>query len=201
MIETINFEKLNGLVPVVVQDAESLQVAMVGFMNEDALRETLSSKKVTFWSRSKSKLWQKGESSGHYLEVLSIETDCDHDALLIKVKTHGPVCHTGKHTCFGDQYQTILPSTILEQLEGILEQRKTASPNHSYTAKLYSEGTSKIAQKLGEEAIETILAAIENNKKHLAEEAADLLYHLLVLLHNQGMSLHDVCSELKQRMK
>lgn len=201
MIEKVNFDKMSGLVPVVVQDADSLQVTMVGFMNREALQETLRTNRVTFWSRTKSKLWQKGETSGHYLEVVSIHLDCDNDALLIKAKTNGPVCHTGNHTCFGEKEQVVNFWSILENLEKTLEQRKNADPADSYTAKLYSEGLARITQKVGEEAIETIIAALEQNDQRFIEETADLLYHLLVLLHFQEKSLKHVTEELKRRMK
>lgn len=201
MIEKVNFDKMNGLVPVVVQDADSLQVTMVGFMNREALQETLKTNRVTFWSRTKSKLWQKGETSGHYLDVVSIHLDCDNDAILIKAKTNGPVCHTGNHTCFGEKEQAASQWSILENLEKTIEQRKNADPSHSYTAKLYSEGLTRIAQKVGEEAIETIIAALKQNDQRFIEETADLLYHLLVLLHYQEKSLKHVTDELKKRMK
>lgn len=201
MIEQLNFEKLGGLIPVVIQDAESLQVVMVGYMNKEALQKTLDTKRVTFWSRSRQQLWQKGETSGHYLEPLSFQIDCDNDALLIKVKTHGPVCHTGNHSCFGEQAQTISPATVLEKLERIIEDRKNADPQKSYTARLFAEGLSRIAQKVGEEAVETILAGMEHNNQRLTEEAADLLYHLLVLLHERNTALADVTRELQKRMK
>lgn len=200
MIDTLNFEKLGGILPVVVQDAETLQVLMVGFMNKEALQRTLDERRVTFWSRTRNRLWQKGEISGHFLEVVSLHIDCDNDALLIKVKTHGPVCHTGHYTCFGDE-QLLQPGVVLQALEKIIEQRKTTMPEGSYTSKLFSEGVSRIAQKVGEEAVETIIAAMQNDKKRLAEESADLLFHLLVLLRQQSMSLQDITDELRRRMK
>lgn len=200
MIDTLNFEKLGGILPVVVQDAETLQVLMVGFMNKEALQRTLDERRVTFWSRTRNRLWQKGEISGHFLEVVSLHVDCDNDALLIKVKTHGPVCHTGHYTCFGDE-QLLQPGVVLQALEKIIEQRKTTMPEGSYTSKLFSEGVSRIAQKVGEEAVETIIAAMQNDKKRLAEESADLLFHLLVLLRQQSMSLQDITDELRRRMK
>lgn len=201
MIETLDFEKLGGLIPVVVQDAESLQVVMLGFMNKEALQKTLTDKRVTFWSRSRQQLWQKGETSGHYLEPISFQIDCDNDTLLIKAKTHGPVCHTGNHSCFGDKQQTLFPTLILESLEQTIDGRKNADPQKSYTARLFSEGLSRIAQKVGEEAVETIVASMEHNNQRIAEEAADLLYHLLVLLHERNMTLADVTRELQKRMK
>ncbi len=200
MIDTLNFEKLGGILPVVVQDAETLQVLMVGFMNKEALQRTLDERCVTFWSRTRNRLWQKGETSGHFLEVVSLHVDCDNDALLIKAKTHGPVCHTGHYTCFGDE-QLLQPGVVLQALEKIIEQRKTTMPEGSYTSKLFSEGVSRIAQKVGEEAVETIIAAMQNDKKRLAEESADLVYHLLVLLCQQGMSLQDITDELRRRMR
>ncbi len=200
-IESINFDKLNGIIPVVVQDIDTLQVVMVGFMNKEALQKTLESNRVTFWSRSKQKLWEKGETSGHFLDVVSVLTDCDNDALLIMARTNGPVCHTGNHSCFGDKIQHFSGGQILDKLEKIIEYRKATMPEQSYTAKLFSDGINRISQKVGEEAIEIIIEALNNNKKRIIEESADLLYHLIVLLCDRNISLTEVGNELQQRMK
>ncbi len=200
MIEQLNFKKMEGLVPAVIQDARTGQVLMVGFMNKEAVQKTAGEKKVTFWSRTKKRLWQKGETSGNYLEVVSMHSDCDTDALLIKANPHGPVCHTGSFTCFGENE---LPQGIhvLAELENIIADRKKNMPEGSYTSKLFSEGTARIAQKVGEEGVETALAAVQNDNPKLAEETADLLYHMIVLLRQQNMSLADVADVLHKRMK
>jgi phosphoribosyl-ATP pyrophosphohydrolase/phosphoribosyl-AMP cyclohydrolase len=198
--DKLNFEKLNGLVPAVVQDSQTRQVLMVGFMNREALEKTLADKKVTFWSRTKKRLWQKGETSGNYLEFVSIQTDCDNDSVLIKAIPHGPVCHTNQFTCFGEDEMKDVGS-VLSKLEEIIRERQRTMPEGSYTSKLFKEGTPRIAQKVGEEGVEVALAAVLGDKKHLTEESADLLYCLLVLLCQQGMVLKDVTSELRKRMK
>lgn len=200
MIDKLNFEKLNGLIPAVVQDSQTRQVLMIGFMNREALEKTLADKKVTFWSRTRKRLWQKGETSGNYLEVISVQNDCDNDSVLIRAKPQGPVCHTGKHTCFGED-ELKEAKDILSKLESIIRERKKTLPENSYTAKLFEAGTLKIAQKVGEEAVEVAISAVSGDKKRLTEESADLLYHLLVLLQQKDMSLIDVVEELKSRMK
>jgi len=207
VIESLNFKKLNGLVPAVVQDARSHQVLMVGFMNREALDKTMADKKVTFWSRTKQRLWQKGETSGNYLEFVSMQTDCDNDSLLVKAIPHGPVCHTNQFTCFGeDEMKNQQDSfgnagSILSRLEEIIRDRQQNMPEGSYTAKLFKEGAPRIAQKVGEEGVEVAIAAVLGDKKRLAEESADLMYNLLVLLRQQGMTLEDVTEELRKRMK
>jgi phosphoribosyl-ATP pyrophosphohydrolase/phosphoribosyl-AMP cyclohydrolase len=198
--DKLNFEKLNGLVPAVVQDSQTRQVLMVGFMNREALEKTLSDKKVTFWSRTKKRLWQKGETSGNYLEFVSIQTDCDNDSVLIKAIPHGPVCHTNQFTCFGEDEMKDAGS-VLSKLEEIIRERQRTMPEGSYTSKLFKEGTPRIAQKVGEEGVEVALAAVLGDKKRFTEESADLLYCLLVLLRQQGMALEDVTTELRKRMK
>ncbi len=200
MIEKLNFEKLNGFVPAVVQDSRTNQVLMVGFMNKDALEKTLADKKVTFWSRTKQRLWQKGETSGNYLEFVSASIDCDNDSLLIKAIPHGPICHTNQFTCFGEDEKTDV-GIILCRLEEIIKSRKENLPEGSYTSKLFKEGTPRIAQKIGEEGVEVALAAVLSDKKRLTEETADLIYHLIVLLSQQGMTLENIAEELKKRMK
>jgi phosphoribosyl-ATP pyrophosphohydrolase/phosphoribosyl-AMP cyclohydrolase len=200
VLDKLNFEKLNGLVPAVIQDARTNQMLMVGFMNREALDKTLANKKVTFWSRTKQRLWQKGETSGNFLEFVSLQTDCDNDSLLIKAIPHGPVCHTSQFTCFGED-EMMNVGTVLCRLEEIILDRQQKMPEGSYTAKLFKEGAPRIAQKVGEEGVEVALAGVLGDKKRLTEESADLLYNLLVLLRQQGLSLEDVTKELQKRMK
>jgi phosphoribosyl-AMP cyclohydrolase / phosphoribosyl-ATP pyrophosphohydrolase len=199
-METLNFEKLGGLVPAVIQDTRSHQVLMVGFMNREALEKTLADKKVTFWSRTKKRLWQKGETSGNFLEFVSLQTDCDNDSLLIKAIPHGPVCHTNQFTCFGED-ETADAGSVLSRLEETIRSRKQTMPEGSYTSKLFKEGTPRIAQKVGEEGVEVALASVLGEKKKFTEESADLLYHLLVLLCQMDLTLADVTKELQNRMK
>ena len=199
-MDKLNFEKLGGLVPAVIQDVRTNQVLMVGFMNSEALEKTLADKKVTFWSRTKKRLWQKGETSGNYLEYVSMQTDCDNDSLLIKAIPHGPVCHTNRFTCFGED-ETIDAGNVLRRLEETIRSRKQLMPEGSYTSILFKEGTPRIAQKVGEEGVEVALASVLGDKKRLTEESADLLYHLLVLLRQQDLTLDDVTKELQSRMK
>jgi phosphoribosyl-ATP pyrophosphohydrolase/phosphoribosyl-AMP cyclohydrolase len=200
MIDKLNFGKLNGLVPAVIQDASTSQVLMAGFMNREAVEKTLTDGFVTFWSRTKSRLWRKGETSGNTLAVVSIAVDCDGDALLIKARPAGPVCHTGSFTCFGEE-EGRSDISALEQLETIIRERAQTLPESSYTASLIRSGTARIAQKVGEEAVETVVAAIQKNREGVKAEAADLVYHLLVLLHDQKVSLQEVSEVLKARMK
>ncbi len=199
MIDTIDFNKQNGLVPAIVQDADSRQVLMLGYMNREALEKTLQSKKITFWSRTRQSLWQKGEISGNTLALVSIQTDCDNDALLIKARPSGPVCHTGKHTCF-DEEKLNDDINVLIKLESIILQRKQTMPEKSYTASLLRKGIPAITQKVVEEAVETIVAALNQGPERIREESADLLYHLLVLLAAKDIKLVDVFEELKKRM-
>ena len=199
-MEPINFEKLGGLVPAVIQDVRTNQVLMVGFMNSEALEKTIADKKITFWSRTKKRLWQKGETSGNYLEYVSLQQDCDNDSLLIKAIPHGPVCHTNLFTCFGED-ELGEGNSVLHRLEEIIRNRKQTMPEGSYTSKLFTEGTPRIAQKVGEEGVEVALASVLGDKKRLIEESADLLFHLLVLLRQQDLTLDDVTKELQNRMK
>lgn len=199
MIDTVNFDKLQGLVPAIIQDSKTHQVLMLGFMDREALEKTIQDKRVTFRSRTRQTLWQKGETSGNYLELVSIQTDCDNDTLLIKARPTGPVCHTGMHTCF--QEDKIKPDAdILLQLESVILQRKASMPEKSYTASLLKSGLGAITQKVGEEAVEAIVAALAQSPERLREESADLLYHLLVLLAAKNIALDEVLSELKKRM-
>jgi phosphoribosyl-ATP pyrophosphohydrolase/phosphoribosyl-AMP cyclohydrolase len=200
VIDQLNFEKLGGLIPAVIQDARTNQVLMVGFMNREALEKTIADKKVTFWSRTKKRLWQKGETSGNVLEFVSLQTDCDSDSLLIKAIPHGPVCHANQFTCFGED-ETMDAGSVLSRLEGTIRSRKQTMPEGSYTSKLFKEGTPRIAQKVGEEGVEVALASVLGEKKRFTEESADLLYHLLVLLCQLDLTLADVTKELHNRMK
>jgi phosphoribosyl-ATP pyrophosphohydrolase/phosphoribosyl-AMP cyclohydrolase len=199
MIDQLNFSKLNDLVPAIVQDAETRQVLMVGFMNREAVERTLKERKAIFWSRTKQRLWQKGETSGHVLEVESVLVDCDNDALLILAKGRGPVCHTGSYTCFGEERSTSV-SNAFERLEWIIRDRQKQLPEQSYTAKLFRQGTAKIAQKVGEEAVEVAIASLLQDPNALKEESADLLYHLLVLLRERGVSFSEIAATLEARM-
>jgi phosphoribosyl-ATP pyrophosphohydrolase/phosphoribosyl-AMP cyclohydrolase len=199
-MDTLNFEKLGGLVPAVIQDARTSQVLMVGFMNSEAIEKTRVDRKVTFWSRTKKRLWQKGETSGNFLEFVSLQADCDHDSLLIKAIPHGPVCHTNQFTCFGED-EMIDVNKVLSRLEETILSRKQMMPEGSYTSKLFKEGTPRIAQKIGEEGVEVALASVLGDRKRFIEESADLLFHLLVLLRQQDLTLADVIKELQNRMK
>lgn len=195
-IKTLDWEKTGGLIPVVVQDACSGQVLMLGYMNPEALEKTLETKKVTFWSRTKQRLWTKGETSGHWLNLVDIGTDCDSDALLVLVNPEGPTCHRGTKSCFSPVEHKL---NFLRELEVLLESRRTADPATSYTASLYARGTKRIAQKVGEEGVETALAATVHDKEELKNEAADLVYHLLVLLADANLELADVIDILRAR--
>lgn len=199
MIESkkINFSKLNGLVPCVVQDAHTKIVLMLGFMNEEAFQKTILEKRVTFFSRSKQRLWTKGETSGNTFELVDILLDCDQDTLLIKVNPTGPACHTGADTCFNEKNA----GWSLALLENVIENRKSNPKKGSYTTTLFEAGMNKIAQKVGEEAVELIIEAKDNNKELFLNEAADLMYHYLVLLNAKGHSLNDVVDILKDRHK
>lgn len=199
IIDKLNFSKLGGLIPAIIQDVNTRQVLMVGFMNREAVEKTLVEQNVVFWSRTKQRLWQKGETSGNTLQVVSVDIDCDSDALLIKAIPRGPVCHTGAYTCFGEQ-SSQSGDTVFGQLEKIIRIRQEQMPEQSYTAKLFQEGTPRIAQKVGEEAVEVIVAAMQNDTTALKAESADLLYHLMVLLREKGLSLNDIAGELRGRM-
>ncbi len=193
----VNFDKYaDGLVPAIVQDADTLRVLMLGFMNAPALAATAQSGKVTFFSRSKGRLWTKGEESGHFLLVRDIKVDCDADTLLIKAHPQGPTCHTGADTCWGEENKA---GDFLSYLEGVVASRKGASPDSSYTASLFAKGINKVAQKVGEEAVELVIEAKDDNKSLFLGEAADLMFHYLVLLQAKGYQLEDVISVLKQR--
>ena len=191
----VDFGKLGGLVPCIVQDTNSSVILMLGFMNAEALEKTIREKRVTFFSRSKQRLWTKGETSGNFLEVTDIISDCDQDTILIKARPVGPACHTGADTCFNERN----PSWSISALERIIVDRKEHPKEGSYTTTLFNSGMNKIAQKVGEEAIELVIEAKDNNKDLFLNEAADLMYHYIVLLQAKGFSLNDVESVLKQR--
>jgi len=193
----IDFEKMDGLVPSVIQDSETNKVLMLGFMNEEAYKKTISSNKVTFYSRTRNELWTKGETSGNFLLVKEILTDCDDDTLLIKADPTGSVCHTGKDTCFNEE--NINEFGFLAKLESIIEDRKKDLPENSYTATLFKSGIKKIAQKVGEEATEVVIDAVKQDKRQLLEESADLIFHLLVLLNYSDLQFGDVVKILKKR--
>lgn len=191
----IDFSKINGLVPCIVQDADSNVVLMLGFMNEEALNKTIRDKRVTFFSRTKQRLWTKGETSGNFLELVEILSDCDRDTLLIKANPLGPACHTGADTCFDEKNS----GWSLSSLEKVVADRKHNPKKGSYTTSLFEAGMNKIAQKVGEEAVELVIEAKDDNKELFINEAADLMYHYLVLLQAKGCSLDEVAQVLKER--
>ena len=197
----INFTKYaDGLVPVIVQDVNTKLVLMLGFMNQAAVDATRETKKVTFFSRSKNRLWTKGEESGNYLQYLSMHIDCDQDSLLIQANPLGPVCHQGTDTCWGEENKSS-NTDFLNQLEEVITQRKLASPDSSYVASLFAKGINKIAQKVGEEAVEMVIESKDNDDRLFLEESADLLFHYLILLQAKGFKLNEVINVLAQRHK
>lgn len=196
-VSSLNFEKLNGLIPAVIQDSTTNLVLMVGFMNKESLELTLKKKRVVFFSRTKNRLWEKGEISGNYLEVEDVAVDCDNDSLLIKVKPNGPVCHTGDFSCFKDD--EIENLSFLVELSSLLLSRKKTLPKGSYTTSLFEDGQKQILAKIKEESGEVIQAAEKETKKRLIEESADLIFHLMVLLTFKGLSIDDVVGELEAR--
>ena len=197
-ISQLDFAKMDGLIPVVIQDNISLKVLMVGFMNIEAVKKTQEIGQVTFYSRTKNRLWTKGEESGNFLNVVSILEDCDNDTLLIKVNPVGPVCHTGTDTCF-DEVNTKDNVQFLSYLQDFIDRRKIDMPEGSYTTSLFKKGTRTITQKVGEEAVETIIGAMANDDENFIYESGDLLYHLIVLLSHKGYRIEDVVRELKKR--
>ncbi len=197
----INFDKLgNGLVPAVIQDDSTSKVLMLGFMNKEAFDKTQKEGKVTFFSRTKSRLWTKGEESGNFLNVVSIAVDCDEDSLLIKVNPVGPTCHKGTDTCWNEENKQE-DVMFLKQLQDFIDKRKQEMPEGSYTTKLFNKGIRTISQKVGEEAIETVIGAMANDDENFLYEGADLLYHLTVLLTHKGYRIEDLARELKKRHK
>ena len=194
----IDFEKMGGLVPAIIQDAVTKNVLMLGFMNKEAYEKTLETGHVTFWSRTRQTLWTKGETSGHFLNLVDIKTDCDNDTLLVRVHPIGPTCHTGTDTCWGEE-NTQNPLQFLTELQDFINRRKDEMPEGSYTTKLFRDGINKIAQKVGEEALETVIEATNGSSEKLVYEASDLLYHLLVMLTEKGLRIEDVAAELQKR--
>lgn len=193
-LDTLDWRKGDGLLPAIVQDAENHRVLMLGYMSREALQATLDSGEVTFFSRSKQRLWKKGETSGHVLHLVSVEHDCDNDTLLIQAYPHGPTCHLQRASCFADA-----PADFLSELDALVAARERDRPAGSYTTRLFEDGVRRIAQKVGEEGVETALAAVAQDDTALLGESADLLFHLTVLLRARGLSLQDAVSVLKRR--
>lgn len=194
----IDFDKTGGLIPAIIQDEISKNVLMLGYMNEEAYLKTIETKKVTFWSRSRNCLWTKGETSGNFLHLVSIKNDCDNDTLLVKVHPNGPTCHTGTDTCWGET-NSINPIFFLSELQDFINKRYKEMPENSYTTSLFKKGVNKMAQKVGEEAVETIIEATNGNNEKLIYEAADMIYHLTVLLTSKGLRIEDLAEELAKR--
>jgi phosphoribosyl-AMP cyclohydrolase / phosphoribosyl-ATP pyrophosphohydrolase len=193
----IDFNKTGGLVPVIIQDEQTLEVLMLGYMNQEAYDNTVRENIVTFFSRSKNRLWTKGETSGNYLHVKTMHLDCDNDTLLIKVKADGPTCHTGSRSCFKTEYN----QNFIAKLEGIIDDRYVHPKDGSYINKLHGKGLNKIAQKVGEEAVETVIAALNETETDFINESSDLVFHLLVLLREKGLSLERIAMNLEERHK
>lgn len=195
----LDFDKVGGLIPAIIQDNETNKVLMLGYMNQEALDKTKELGKVTFYSRTKQRLWTKGEESGNYLNVISIQEDCDQDTLLIKVNPVGPVCHTGDDTCFKEENREDV--MFFKHLQRFIEKRHQEMPEGSYTTSLFQSGVNRMAQKVGEEAIESVIEACNGTDDRLVYESADMLYHLIVLLTSKGLSIEDLSRELQKRHK
>ena len=189
---------MGGLVPAIVQDANTKTVLMLGYMNEEALQKTIETKKVTFWSRSRNELWTKGETSGNFLNLVDIKSDCDNDALLVKAIPDGPTCHKGTDTCWAETNESN-PMLFLSFLQDFIEKRKEEMPEGSYTTSLFKGGVNRMAQKVGEEALETVIEACNGTNEKLVYEGSDMLYHLLVLLTEKGLRIEDLARELIKR--
>ena len=196
-LDDLDFDKVDGLMPAIVQDADTGRVLMLGYMNRDALEKTHATGHVTFFSRSRQRLWTKGETSGNTLELVSLNADCDRDTLLVQAIPHGPTCHLGTDTCWGDEVKPAVG--FLGELERVIESRADADPESSYTARLLNKGVKRCAQKVGEEGVEVALAATAGDREELINESADLLYHLLVTLGARDVSLEEVCQQLESR--
>lgn len=194
----IDFEKGNGLIPAIIQDIDTRKVLMLGYMNKDAYEQTLQTKKVTFFSRSRNCLWVKGETSGNYLNLKGIKSDCDNDALLVLVKPEGPVCHKGTDTCWGESNKRN-SLFFLSELQDFINDRKQKMPEKSYTTTLFKDGINRIAQKVGEEALETVIEAVNGTEDRIVYEGADLLYHLIVLLAEKNLRIETLAQELESR--
>lgn len=195
----LDFEKTDGLIPAIIQDNKTNKVLMLGYMNVEALEKTQAEGKVTFFSRTKNRLWTKGEESGNFLNVVSIKEDCDKDTLLIKVNPVGPVCHTGADTCFNEKNEE--PILFLKHLQHFIEKRYQEMPEGSYTTSLFKEGINRMAQKVGEEAVETVIEATNGTNDRLIYESSDMIYHLIVLLTSKGLSIEHLIRELEKRHK
>lgn len=196
----LDFDKMGGLLPAIIQDADTGKVLMLGFMNEQAYQTTQETGKVTFFSRTRNCLWTKGETSGHFLHVVSVMVDCDNDTLLVKARPEGAVCHTGQDTCFGESNEQE-PLMFLKYLQDFIERRYKEMPEGSYTTSLFRDGINRMAQKVGEEAVETVIEATNGTDDRLVYEASDLIYHLIVLLTSKGLRIEDLAKELKKRHK
>ena len=194
----IDFEKMNGLVPAIIQDAETKKDLMLGYMNREAYEKTLSTKKVTFFSRARQCLWTKGEESGNFLNLVDIKIDCDQDTLLVTVHPDGPTCHKGTDTCWGEKNESS-PLLFLTELQNFIEKRHKEMPEGSYTTSLFRDGLNRMAQKVGEEALEAVIEAVNGSDERLIYEISDMFYHLIVLLTSKGLRIEDVVSELECR--
>lgn len=194
----IDFDKMNGLVPVIIQDAITKNVLMLGFMNAEAYKKTVETNKVTFYSRTRHCIWTKGETSGNYLNVVNIANDCDNDTLLIKVIPDGPTCHKGTDTCWGEKNEKE-PLLFLSELQDFIEKRHEEMPEGSYTTRLFKDGLNRMAQKVGEEALEAVIEAVNGTNERLIYEASDMFYHLIVLLTAKGLRIEDIAKELIER--
>jgi phosphoribosyl-ATP pyrophosphohydrolase/phosphoribosyl-AMP cyclohydrolase len=198
----MNFDKMQGLIPAIIQDAETRQVLMLGYMNKEAYDITVQTGKVTFWSRSRQTIWTKGETSGNYLNVVDIKNDCDQDTLLIRVHPTGPVCHTGTDTCWGEKNEVLTdnnPLLFLSELQDFIEERHRQMPEGSYTTSLFKDGLNRMAQKVGEEALELVIEAVNGSNERMVYEGSDMLYHLIVLMTSKGMRIEQLAEELMQR--
>ncbi len=204
----IDFDKCGGLVPTIVQDANTRKVLMLGYMSPEAYKKTIDTKRVTFWSRSRQTLWTKGETSGNFLDLVSIKEDCDHDTLLVEAIPHGPTCHTGTDTCWGEKNEPMPQATtpdaanpllFLSELQDFIEKRHEEMPEGSYTTSLFRDGLNRMAQKVGEEALEAVIEAVGGTNERLVYEGSDMLYHLIVLLTAKGVRIEDLASELRER--
>lgn len=198
--QNIDFEKMGGLVPAIVQDPTTKTVLMLGFMNREAYKKTIDTKKVTFFSRTKQRLWTKGEESGHFLNLVEIKVDCDNDTLLVYANPMGPTCHKGTDTCWGEKNEGN-PLVFLTELQDFIEKRHQEMPEGSYTTSLFKDGINRMAQKVGEEALEAVIEACNGTNERLVYEGSDLLYHLIVLLTAKGLRIEDLASELQTRHK
>lgn len=194
----IDFEKCGGLVPAIIQDADTRQVLMLGYMNQEAYEKTKAEGRVTFYSRSRQCLWTKGETSGNFLNVVSIKNDCDNDTLLIRVHPEGPVCHTGTDTCWGEENKAN-PLLFLSELQNFIERRHEEMPEGSYTTSLFKDGLNRMAQKVGEEALELVIEACNGTDERMIYEGSDMLYHLIVLLTSKGLRIEQMAAELQER--